>query len=285
MACVKPYFVTTGGRTFPVPCNQCFQCKIRRVNEWVFRIRWEEENNSVSSYFVTLTYNTQHVPLTPHGFMTLHKPDVQKFFKRLRKLHSPTLPPIKYFLCGEYGGVTSRPHYHAIILNVSHPDLFGDAWSLHGSPIGTVHIGQVSGDSIAYTLKYMDKENMWSRKYRHARDDRQKEFQLQSQGLGKGYVTPITKDYHTSSLDRNYIMKPGGHRVSLPRYYRNMIYTDDEKEQQHYVIEAALEQADKKAELAYNRRKLSTSYAEHKQRLIAFKKKKYIDRLKSRDKF
>lgn len=43
----------------------------------------------------------------------LHKDDVQKFLKRLRKAIHPT--KIRYFCCGEYGGKFNRPHYHLIV--------------------------------------------------------------------------------------------------------------------------------------------------------------------------
>lgn len=156
MACDSPFFVTPKGRfsAVPVPCGRCPPCKQRRVNSWVFRLMQEEKRSS-SAYFVTLTYDTRFVPISDNGFMTLRKKDYQDFMKRLRKL-SPHVS-IKYYAAGEYGSKFNRPHYHAIMFNVPDIELFAKAWSLDGIQLGAVHVGSVTGDSIAYTMKYIAK--------------------------------------------------------------------------------------------------------------------------------
>lgn len=245
MACDNPTQITVKGIQMPVPCNKCPPCKSRRINEWIFRIMWEEEHNSTSSHFVTLTYNTRHVPLTKHGLMTLRKKDVQKYLKRLRKL-CPDYT-LKYFFCGEYGPQGNRPHYHAIVLNCPDAEYFAKAWSLDGSDFGSVKVGTCTSDSIAYCMKYIDKETMRSKKYRHQRDGREFEFQLCSKGLGKGYTEdPANLAYHRADLSRNYLTKLSGHRVAMPRYYRQRIYTPEQLEQQHYIINAAVDLHDQK---------------------------------------
>ena len=67
---------------------------------------------SSSAYFVTLTYDNNHVPISEHGFPTLCKRDFQLFMKRLR---FNTGVKIKYYVAGEYGSTNHRPHYHAVI--------------------------------------------------------------------------------------------------------------------------------------------------------------------------
>ena len=110
---------------------------------------------SYTAYFVTLTYNTEKVPITRNGFMSLHKKDLQDYFKRLRKISSLKL---KYYAVGEYGSKKMRPHYHLILFNAM-PENIISAWRLNGLEIGTVHIGTVNEASIGYTLKYMCKES------------------------------------------------------------------------------------------------------------------------------
>ena len=68
------------------------------------------------SWFVTLTYDDDHLP--PVG--SLHPPDVRNFLKRLRKDRPPGT--VSYYLCGEYGSQTDRPHYHAILFGHPFPD-------------------------------------------------------------------------------------------------------------------------------------------------------------------
>lgn len=245
MACDSPVWIQCKGVETPVPCGKCAPCKIRRVNEWVFRISWEEQHRAVSSHFITLTYDTQHVPLTPHGFMSLRKSDFQKFIKRLRKLCP--YEKISYFACGEYGTNTNRPHYHAIVFNVRDPELYAKAWTLGESQIGAVHVGTVTTASIAYTLKYIDKESFRQKKYRHVRDDREFEFQLQSKGLGAGYLEDkAVRNWHTTDLTRNYVVNLSGGRTAMPRYYRTRLFSPNELEQQRSIIASAVEAAHKK---------------------------------------
>lgn len=233
MICDTPYYVLpkAGLEKVPVPCGKCPPCKLRRVNTWVFRLLQEEKVSS-SAYFVTLTYDTRMVPISDNGFMSLRKNDYQLYMKRLRKLCPDET--LKYYAVGEYGTNNNRPHYHAIIFNVPDISFFNDAWGL-----GQIHVGKVSTDSIAYTMKYIDKPY---KKRLHARDDREFEFPLMSKGLGKNYLSDDIVNYHKADITRLYVTKEGGHKIALPRYYRNKIYTDQEQKQQVKIIQLSAEQ-------------------------------------------
>src|SRR5690606_3072882 len=109
-----------------VPCGKCPQCLRARQNAWSFRLT-EHLKHSLSGYFVTLTYSDYHLPMTQNGLPTVDKTHFQKFMKRLRKNLKPKyygltfkkeMPPIRYYAVGEYGKITMRPHYHAIIFNL-----------------------------------------------------------------------------------------------------------------------------------------------------------------------
>jgi len=231
MPCDTPFFATSKrGESVPVPCGKCAPCKKRRVESWVFRLR-QQQKVSVHAHFVTLTYGTHCVPISVNGFLTLRKADFQNFMKRLRKL---TTNDLKYYACGEYGTRHRRPHYHAIIFNCPSSDLFAQAWTLGGDQLGGVHVGDVTSDSIAYTMKYIDKSNF---KFAHGRDDREKEFSLMSKGLGKNYLTDDVIKYHKSSVDRLYVTETLGRRIAMPRYYRKKIYTDFELDLQFQHIQ------------------------------------------------
>lgn len=206
-----------------VPCGQCPECMKRRVSVWSFRLRKEEET-SVSSFFVTLTYDTDNVPISANGFMTLHKPDVQKFFKRLRKKMPKNAPKITYYVAGEYGSKRGRPHYHAIIFNATE-DGIKNSWLA-----GNVDIGNVSGASVAYTLKYINKGKIVPA---HANDDRTKEFALMSKGLGKSYLCPSVIKHYKADLTKAFIVIDDGVRIPIPRYYKDKIFTEKERDQQN----------------------------------------------------
>lgn len=252
MACDTPYLVDNPtpadgrGLKLPVPCGRCPLCKRRRVNEWVFRLE-QEEKRSDSAWFLTLTYDQQTVPLTSNNMMTLRKKDLQNYWKRLRKLNPQS--KIKYYAVGEYGSTTRRPHYHAIVFNCSEQSLV-DAWSLDGISIGHVHIGKVTGASIAYTIKYIDKDSVIPL---HANDFRQKEFSAMSKRLGDNYINQKTEAYHKADYSRNYLTRPGGIRVPMPRYYRNKMFDDKEKRKQVAHIQQAVKKSREELKAHYEK--------------------------------
>lgn len=226
--------------SIPVPCGRCPECKQRRITGWIFRLE-QELNRSITAHFVTLTYDSTHVPITDALYMSLKKEDVQKFFKRLRKAVSSEWrrqharqefekheawfteePVIKYYLCGEYGTDTNRPHYHAIIYNVPDWSYIENAWQM-----GAIHYGDdVSSNAMAYTTKYMDKPK---RIPMHRNDDRQPEFSLMSKGLGENYLTPENIQWHKSDLTGRAYLPTQGKKISMPRYYKDKIYHQYEK--------------------------------------------------------
>lgn len=253
MACDSPYYVKAkrwheNEEKVPVPCGRCPPCKLRRVNGWVFRLL-QEDKRSDTSHFVTLTYDTKFVPISENGFMTLRKSDFQKYMKRLRKLCPGA--DLKYYAVGEYGTNRHRPHYHAIIFGVPDIELFAEAWKLDGNSLGAVHVGTVSGESIAYTLKYIDKQS--GKLLYGSRDDREPEFPLMSKRLGNNYITQATVDYHRSDLSRMYLTRPGGNRIAMPRYYRGKIFTDDDLAAQIPIIEKAMIIDEQRERVEYSR--------------------------------
>ena len=114
--CIAPFSVThkTKGLV-QVPCNKCPHCYARRISGWSYRLL-REARDSDQAHFITLTYNTTHVPITQEGNFTLSPRDLQLYFKRLRK----TSPRLKYYAVGEYGSELNRPHYHAIVFNAEY---------------------------------------------------------------------------------------------------------------------------------------------------------------------
>lgn len=272
MPCESPLIVIKKGQSHyledvKVGCGKCPACKIRRVQDWVFRLR-QEEKSSFSSYFVTLTYGPMFIPITKNGFMTLVKKDLQLYFKRLRKLETQKIQvatkikgrkpvykdlynqKIKYYACGEYGGLTNRPHYHIILLNVVNKQNIEKAWSIDNKEIGITDIGTVTQASIAYTCKYIDKPK---RIPMHKRDDRIREFSIMSLGIGSNYITPQIIEYHHREIDNNYIIQDGGQKHPLPKYYRDKIYSKEYKRKQtKYIIHTLKQQEEEKEKEHYN---------------------------------
>jgi len=261
MTCDSPYYVNNptpwdGRDKIPVPCGRCPPCKERRVKEWSYRIEKEEEHCS-SSFFVTLTYDTQHVPISQKGFMTLKKSDLTLFFKRLRK---NTGYKFKYYAVGEYGTKKFRPHYHIIMLfseklnDITLLQHLQKSWTLGGHDVGTC-----TAASIRYTLKYVSKP---TRIPQHKNDDRQKEYNVQSKHLGHSYITPQTLRYHHDDLENNFITHRG-YKIPMPKSIRNKILSPQQKEQQRKIITSAIEETEAEKQADYYRKNPNGDYTVH----------------------
>ena len=75
------------------------------------------------NYFLTLTYDEEHLPrldMQDTVYSTLYKKDLQKFLKDLRRYYEYHYKHvgIRFYACGEYGDKTKRAHYHLIMFNM-----------------------------------------------------------------------------------------------------------------------------------------------------------------------
>ena len=161
---------TRGYYLRPVPCGHCPDCRAAYAREWSNRCLLELQDMGCA-IFVTLTYSNEHLPLSSDGIPTLCIRDTQLFMKRLRKHFSDKR--IRFYLVGEYGSKTSRPHYHAILFGldltdfsdlqvkfyneIGQPvfvsDIFSNIWSL-----GICSIGSVTKKSCDYVARYVLKK-------------------------------------------------------------------------------------------------------------------------------
>lgn len=212
-----------------VSCNKCPECRKKRAALWAFRIK-EEERQHRSSYFLTLTYSSP--PRTDCGFPTLVKRDLQLFFKKIRKRGEK----IKYYACGEYGGLTKRPHYHMIIMGASEPAID------HSWQHGHLKYGKVSAASIRYVTNYLCKSGGL---YPFDDPDGQPEFSLMSKGMGKSYMSPQKIQWHIDK-NANYI-SICGKKQALPRYYKDVIF--DEEQRRQFALDFLAEYNQKHAKL------------------------------------
>lgn len=85
---------------------------MRRASDWATRVM-HEASSYEENCFVTLTYGRDRLP---PGASLDHR-DFQLFLKRLRADQAKTRR-IRFYMCGEYGDVNERPHYHACLFNI-----------------------------------------------------------------------------------------------------------------------------------------------------------------------
>lgn len=110
------------------PCRQCISCRINQQRKWAGRILLElAAHRGPVAQFVTLTYADEHLPRTEDDVPTLRKQQIKDFIKNFSNRHSP----LRYFLVGEYGDLSLRPHYHLVIFPRSHSQVadFCEKWS------------------------------------------------------------------------------------------------------------------------------------------------------------
>lgn len=181
--------------------------------------------------FVTLTYDDDHLPYGE----TLHRPDFQKFMKRLLK---NTGKKIRLFYCGEYGGETFRPHYHACFFGwrPNDPELFSvnNGFQLFTSKalsktwgLGHATFGELTFETAAYTARYCTKKITGKNAKQHYEYivpetgeiiDRVPEFSGQSlkPGIGATWLQKYGSDIYSKDevILQGKAMKP-------PRFYDN----------------------------------------------------------------
>lgn len=103
----------------PVGCGQCLPCRVNRRRVWMTRQVLESFMHD-ENCFVTLTYDPDHLPADG----SVDPKETSLWMKRLRKAVWKLEPGrrVRFFLCGEYGDETFRPHYHASLFGL------GQAW-------------------------------------------------------------------------------------------------------------------------------------------------------------
>lgn len=143
-----------------LPCGKCLLCRLEYARQWAVRITHEAQFHETNC-FITLTYDDKHLP--EHG--SLHYPDLQKFWKRLRK----EIGPLSYYAVGEYGDNTNRPHYHACVFGHDFTNdrriLRTEPTLLWTSPVleeawgnGNVSVGALNFQTAQYTASYVTKK-------------------------------------------------------------------------------------------------------------------------------
>lgn len=244
---------STGGLTFrredslgekmTVACGGCIGCRLDRSREWAARIVHESRSHE-DNCFITLTYDEQSMPrLFAGGPGTLVKKDFQNFMKRLRKRLSPR--KIRYYMCGEYGENTQRPHYHACVFGFDPPDkqLFsveGDNYTYTSEMLakiwgrGFVTVGALSFQSAAYVARYVLKKVTGNLAHDHyLRCDEygvacylEPEYNAMSRkpGIGKDWY----EEFKTDLWPSDEMPVPGvGVVKKVPRYYETIFKSEN----------------------------------------------------------
>ena len=224
-------------------CGNCMECRKQKARAWSVRLQ-EEIRTDKRGKFVTLTFSNESIYRIINGLDTEGKKTsqpiknldgyeldneiatiaVRRFLERWRKKHNVS---VKHWLITELGQPdhkhrgTENIHLHGIIFTDNKEEI-EKIWQY-----GFVYTGKfVNERTINYCVKYSTKI-----------DEAHKEYKakiLASPGIGRGYINridAIDNKYQEGGKTRETYTTRSGQRINLPVYYRNKIYTEEEREQ------------------------------------------------------
>lgn len=229
--CKQPFMVGN----IPAGCGRCMPCRISRQRVWTHRMMLEGFLHAEST-FLTLTYDDEHLPPD----LSLDPQHTTLWIKRFREqfriaieaenasygVAQPTT--MRFYLVGEYGDTTLRPHYHAALFGVGHrfSDLIKETWGQ-----GNIMLGDLTPASCQYICGYVLKKMT-------AKDDprlqgRFPEFARMSRnpGIGAGSARQIadllftrhgTDEFHLTGDVPN-VLQHGRRKLPLGRYLKGKI--------------------------------------------------------------
>lgn len=240
----------TSNEFVQIPCGSCIGCRLDYSRQWAERCLLELEYHK-ESWFVTLTYDDDHVPwtecimpdtgeVTEH--MTLIKKEFSDFMKRLRSNYEyrfPDAEKLRFYACGEYGGNSYRPHYHAIIYGLHLDDLVFYKKNVNGDNLynseflskcwnnGFVVVGQVTWESCAYVARYIMKKQKGEEAAVYEILNIEPEFTLMSRrpGIAKQYYLDHQNMYEFDMLTIK--TASGGKLMKHPRYFDKLYDVED----------------------------------------------------------
>lgn len=187
-----------------------------------------EAQMHAGSSFVTLTYSDEHF------HPSLNYSQFQLFMKRLRRSKGAC----RFFMCGEYGSINFRPHFHALLFGVQFGGLQECGKNIYRSaelerlwPYGFSSIGSVSYESAHYVATYSLKKVFGSRADSYyTRVDPATgeylrvvpEFARMSLKPGVGYSW-FQKYWREVYVPRDGVVLQGGRVAPPPRYYDSLL--------------------------------------------------------------
>lgn len=175
------------GRFYLVGCGQCVECRLQKSRETATRILLETKT-SHDVWGVTCTYDDDHLPMGNlivddlSGEVigqrpTLSPRDHTLFMKDLRieALRQFGCANIRFYMAGEYGSKSARPHFHYIFFNLALPaddvtllpeksstgeDLFQSNFLDSIWKKGRVRLNAVNWQYAAYCARYIMKKQL-----------------------------------------------------------------------------------------------------------------------------
>lgn len=224
-----------------INCGKCIGCRLDysrdKANLGYLEMLTNKKN---TCWFITLTYDDDNLKINNeielNGITyteteenpwngTLEKEEATKFIKRLREYMERKYnnKGIKYMICGEYGGKTKRPHYHAILFGCELPIESFYAPRIKNNEVyyqnkiieklwtkGISNITECSWQTIAYVGRYITKKIIGNEsEIEYALRGQQKEFLHVSKNPPIGYKYYLEHKLEIYDQDRIPILHKG----------------------------------------------------------------------------
>lgn len=219
----------------PVGCGNCIECRKQKAREWQIRLAEEIKENK-NGKFVTLTFsdkslielekivreragnkqNKLNTYIIENEIATIA---VRRFLERWRRKHKKS---VRHWLVTELGHEnTKRIHLHGIIWTDETTEIIEERWGY-----GHIWVGDyVNAKTVNYIVKYINKIDLENKGY--------KSKILTSQGIGRNYMqrTDWKRNRYKGEETEDTYIYTNGSKSKLPIYYRNKIYSEEEREQ------------------------------------------------------
>lgn len=218
----------------PIGCGKCIECMKKKAREWQVRLL-EEIKPNITGKFITLTFSNESIQKiikqceTKNTGYALDNEIATKatrlFLERWRKQYKKSL---RHWFVTELGhNGTENIHLHGIVWTTESYATIAQIWSygfIWPRPDRYIQPTFVSEITVNYITKYVHKIDHDHKTY--------KPIILTSPGIGAEYTNSYNASLnkYNSAETLEYYKTKSGHKISLPIYYRNKIYTDEEKE-------------------------------------------------------
>lgn len=220
----------------PIGCGNCEECRQKKAGEWCIRLEQEYRSRKDRCRFITLTFNEKslkkYMDLAREELEGKNKIDTKKgkdvrniackiaIRRWLERIRKETGKSIRHWVITELGGGHSkRIHMHGFIW-----DEEGEAMK-HWDNGYTFEGDYMSVKAITYTTKYMLKVNQREKAYVPK--------VMCSAGIGENWTKTVDAKrakYIKGDKTKEVYTNLKGVERGLPIYYRNKIYSEEERE-------------------------------------------------------
>lgn len=219
-----------------IGCGKCIECRRKEIRSWIARIETEQKFKQAPALFVTFTFNdeslwelrewainwknqtTDENDKEEHIDNIVAKRAMRLFLKRWVKKFGKTL---RHFATTELGEEKGRIHIHAIVWTTEIEDL-QKTWGY-----GTVDREKLSSKKgIKYVTKYIKKPDK--------RDETFVGRVLASPGIGSQFTKTRTAEIKKQNWEneQQYIKLENGQKVGIPMYWRQKIFSEEQRLEQ-----------------------------------------------------